>query len=75
MGFPCCDIALYFKTMGQGTAPQPGCVRDRDSLSRQCGVELRRDRESHARARQTRSGAHAKVGAPRVGVHDRGIMS
>ena len=48
------------------------CTYDKDALSRQCGVVLRRDIEDHVR--QTKPGSHDKAGAPRLGPHDRGII-
>ena len=60
------------------------CALDRDALSRQCGVVWCHDREGHARAteqarcarlQRTRSGAHDKVGAPKLSAQDRGILS
>ena len=59
-------------------------ARGRHTLSRQCGDVLCRNREGHARAtdqarparaRQTRSGAHNKAGSPRMGRHNRVILS
>ena len=59
------------------------CVRDRDALSRQCSAALHRNNvalhyvttEKATHARQTRSGGLNKASAPRLGAHDRGIMS
>ena len=59
------------------------CARDRDALSRQCGTVLRCDKEGHepainqagcTRMQHTRPSAHDKVGAPRLGSQDRGIL-
>ena len=60
------------------------CARDKGTLSPRCGAVLLRNREGHARAtdrarrahlRQTRLGARNKACTPRLGAHDRGILS
>ena len=74
-GLPCRDIVLYVATVGQGISSQPGytCAIEtlcRDSVALHCVAT-----EKVMRERQTRLGAHHKAGTPRLGVHDRGILS
>ena len=67
-------MALYVSILGQGIALQPGYGRAtetlyRDSVDLRCVVT-----EKAMRAQQTRSSAHDKASAPRLGAHDRGIL-
>ena len=74
-GFPCHGIALYVVTMGQGTMSQPGCARVIETLCRDSVALCCVATKKAMRVRQTRSGTHNKASTPRLGGHDRGILS
>ena len=61
--------------MEQGTALQPSYVRAIETLCRD-SVALRCITTKKVMLpQQTRPGVHDKAGAPRLGVHDKGILS
>ena len=66
---------FYVVTVGQGTASQQSYAHATERLCRDYVALHWVVTEKAMHTRQTRPGAHDKVGAPRLGVHDRGILS
>ena len=66
---------FHVATMGQGTVLQSGYARTVETLCRDSVALCCIATEKAMHARQTRLGAHDKAGAPRLGVHDKGIPS
>ena len=66
---------FHVATMGQGTVLQSGYARTIETLCRDSVALCCIATEKAMHARQTRLGAHDKAGAPRLGVHDKGIPS
>ena len=66
---------LYVATVGQGTPLQPGYARATETLFRDSVALCCAAIEKTMRTRQTRPSTHNKAGAPRLGAHDKGILS
>ena len=66
---------FYVATVGQGTASQLGYAHATEMLCHGSVVLCCVETKKAMRARQTKPSAHDKAGAPRMGVHNRGIMS
>ena len=66
---------FYVTIVGQGTMLQLGYARATETLCRNNVALHCVATEKAMRMRQTRPSAHDKAGAPRLGAHDRGILS
>ena len=66
---------FYVATVGQGTASQPGYARTTKALYRDIVAPRCVAIENAMRVQQTKFDAHNKASAPRLGVHDRDILS